>query len=161
MRLIYLAHPYGGRPENLERAKRWLAWALRFTAGFDTSPLAPLAPIAPWIAMCEAIGADDLGLRRRGLDIDCAVVAECFSTWLVGGAVTPGMEREAAAASDAGANVLDLTWMGPEPPVKGDCGHWKIPHLEPCAACHMLKSNTLKVGYRYVGIYGHYFWCPR
>lgn len=107
-RLIwYMAHPYGGSPENLARARRWLAYL--------QAELTDCAVIAPWIEQCEQRPDDDASptLREAGLQWDEAIVRElCDGVILVGGRVTPGMRREAEAAR----NVWDRTALGEEPP---------------------------------------------
>ena len=45
MQVIYLAHQYGGNPANLDRARRWFAWAWSRRAPDEFF-------IAPWIDAC-------------------------------------------------------------------------------------------------------------
>jgi hypothetical protein len=111
VRLIYLAHPVSGDvAANLERAKRWLAWANR-----QCGPDAYV--IAPWIANIEA-GEDDADpkQRQRGLEACCAVVERCDELWLCGGAFSDGMAHEHNAALLEMISVRDLLALGEEPP---------------------------------------------
>lgn len=107
MRLVYLAHPYGGNPENLARAKRWLAWAIREYPG--------CAFVANWILEGELF-PETPEERKAGLRRDEAVLARCDELWLVGGEVSPGMEAEAQAAMRNGVHVHDRHYLGKEPP---------------------------------------------
>lgn len=110
----YMAHPVGGDVTgNLERADRWLTFLRR---GFPD-----IAVIAPWIASIKAGENDaDPEQRERGLLDAVAVCGRCDAIVLTGGRVSAGMEREARAARNAGATVMDMTWLGVEPPVDGD-----------------------------------------
>ena len=112
MRVVYLAAPVAGAvAENVARAKRWLRWAWR---------IPDIVPIAPWLTPVELFAADaddDHEARELGLLRDCAVVARCDELWLVGGRISEGMRREAAAAARAGLVVTDLTGLGKEPPL--------------------------------------------
>lgn len=107
MRTIYLAHPLAGDvASNLARARRWLQWAYRNHR--------EVVVLAPWMHEVELLAEDDADpVVREAALRRCAVVARlCDEVWLVGGRVTPGMEREAAAARF----VRDLTELGEEPP---------------------------------------------
>lgn len=108
MKLVYIAHPYGGKPENLERARRWLRWAWR--SNHDDGFL------APWIEGCTALGDRTPESRDRGLEFDQQVVSMCDELWLVGGEISPGMKVEEEAARRFNVNVIDMTDLGPEPP---------------------------------------------
>ena len=112
MRVVYLAHPCGaptkeGHLANLERAKRWFAWAV------DQD----VVVIADWIIYCEVW--DDFApvLRAKGLDHDDAMIARCDEYWMVGGKKTDGMLRGGVHAVSEGVKVVDYTGLGPEPPV--------------------------------------------
>ena len=104
--VLYMAHPLGGDVEgNLKRAMRWLQWLRR---SFPETTF-----IAPWIAAVLSGGDEtDPKQREAGLIDDCAVVALLDGIVLVGGRVSPGMERESACH----AVVFDLTGLGDEPP---------------------------------------------
>lgn len=105
MRLIYLAHPFGGDPKNLLRAKAWLGWAAgiaRPSNGFV---------VAPWIPLCETHSDSDTATREFMLAGDCEVVTRCDALWLVGRELSPGMAREALAATRTGVRVCRLIGM--------------------------------------------------
>lgn len=108
-RLLYLAHPVRGDvPGNLARARRWLRW-LRTNAHPEA------AIIAPWLLDIEVLGEDDgdPAQRERALQ-RCELVAQrCDVVVLVGGRISEGMRREAAAAPA----IVDLTYLGEEPPL--------------------------------------------
>ncbi len=91
MRLVYLAHCFGGDPANLERAKQWLRWAAE-RARPDAFVL------APWIPLCETHADSDAELRAFMLDGDCEVVQRCDELWLCGSHVSDGMAQERDAA---------------------------------------------------------------
>lgn len=103
-RIAYLAHPYGGKPENLARARRWLRWLNR-------THFPGTAFVAPWIDWCEAV-RETAENRTAGTGLGCAEVKRIGLVYLVGGSVSPGMRDEMAHASE----VVDLTHMGEEPP---------------------------------------------
>ncbi len=88
--IIYLAHPFGGNPENLDAAERWAAWlSLRFDALFAV----------PWVALCRH-WPDSGETRKRGLELDLAAVRHCHGMIMVGGCVSPGMQIEKAEARE-------------------------------------------------------------
>lgn len=106
MNVVYISHPYGGKPENLARAKRWFKWALKFYP--------ECAFVADWILMCEGEEGDaghELGLMR-----DCSIVKHCDEIWLVGGTLSPGMEAELNTALAGCIQARNLTALGSEPP---------------------------------------------
>lgn len=115
MKVAHVSHPYGGRPENLARAKRWLAWLRR------RHP--EIVFIAPWIEMCEAM-PETPELRAYGLRCNCEVISRCDLFYMVGGRVSPGMLTELNAAvfeqglapDLSGREIIDLTHLGFEPP---------------------------------------------
>lgn len=109
--VLYLAHPLAGDVAgNLARAMRWLAWARRAYPGVTI--------IAPWIAAIAA-GEDDSdpAQREAGLVDAEAVIPRLDGVLLVGGTISPGMERERAAAIAHGRAVIDFTRLGAEPPL--------------------------------------------
>ena len=107
----YMAHPVGGDVDNnIARAKRWLRLL--------TEQAPRCAVIAPWIANIEA-GEDDNDpiQRSRGLAKAALVATRCDYVLLVGGRVSDGMVIERDAAKRAGAEIIDLTALGEEPPL--------------------------------------------
>ncbi len=111
MKVVYMAHPCGAPTKvqhlaNLERAKRWFAWAITKNA----------AVIADWIIYCEVWDDFDPELRAEGLEHDDAMIKRCDEFWMVGGKVTDGMQRGMKSASLHGVIVRDLTHLGKEPP---------------------------------------------
>jgi hypothetical protein len=110
VKLLYLAHPVSGDVRgNIDRALRWLAFLSR--------AMPENAVAAPWVSNLLA-GDDDSDPRQRerGLRNCCAIVSRLDGVILVGGRVSAGMARERVAAEQAGKLVIDLTWMGEEPP---------------------------------------------
>lgn len=105
MRLVYMAHPFGGDPENLLRAKSWLRWAA------DKARRQGAFVVAPWIPLCETHSDSDSKLRAFMLDGDCETVRRCDALWLVGPFVSAGMARERDAAVFASVPVYDMTGM--------------------------------------------------
>lgn len=111
VKLIYMAHPYGGDPENLQRAKRWLRWAACEARRENAFVL------APWIPLCEVFSGSerpDDTTRAFMLNGDCETVRSCKELWLCGDSVSPGMRQEQEAA--AGAGILIRRFFGMEPP---------------------------------------------
>jgi hypothetical protein len=96
---------------NCTRARLWFRWLL------DAFPEVSL--VASWLPYLDVLpdqGSTGAAWRERGLR-DCeAVVQACTGIILVGGRISNGMNREAAAAVSAGCQVLDLTALGPLPP---------------------------------------------
>lgn len=109
MKVVYVAHALGSGPDreqNRANAAKWGAWVA--TQGH--------APVADWIWLSGEF-AETPAARARGLACDLALVARCDEVWLVGGRVTPGMREEAAEAERHGVTVVDMTGLGPLPPV--------------------------------------------
>lgn len=109
MKLVYVAHPYGGDPENLARARRWLAWLL------GHPDFAGCGFVADWILTCELL-VETVDNRSRGLEVDLELVRRCDVLVLVGGRVSPGMEQELLIARAHRKGIIDLTDLGPVPP---------------------------------------------
>lgn len=107
MKLIYVAHPFGGDRANLERARRWYLWLVR---EFPRN-----AYECSWIVSGELLDDDDPQVREDAIARACEIASRCDAVLLVGGHVANGMRREA----DAGKAVLDLTAIGDEPPERG------------------------------------------
>ena len=100
--IVYVAHPYGGKRDNLESALAWLRF-LRDT--FDD-----LDFTAPWIANCIADPfEDDVATRARALMFDCEMVRRCDQLWAVGERITHGMSEEIDAAIEAGRPWINAT----------------------------------------------------
>ena len=100
--IVYVAHPYGGKRDNLESALAWLRF-LRDT--FDD-----LDFTAPWIANCIADPfEDDVATRARALAFDQEMVRRCDQLWAVGERVSPGMSLEITAAIEAGRPWINAT----------------------------------------------------
>lgn len=110
VRVVYVAAPLSaptrkGMDANRARGARWVAWAAG--QGF--------APVATWIPM-SAVLAETEQNRALGLRVDVELVSRCDAVWLVGGRVSAGMKHEADHARGLGIPVIDLTYLGPEPP---------------------------------------------
>jgi hypothetical protein len=90
--VVYIAHPYGGNPENLTRAKAFVRFA--YEQGY--------APAATWIIGCELF-AEGAVERERGLQADEESVKRADELWLCGDRISEGMMREHAA----------FDWRGP------------------------------------------------
>jgi len=110
-RTIYLAHPVSGDvPGNLARTRRWIRWI------YDHFP--DVAVVADWILTCEVLDDSNPIHRARGLGMDKAVIALCDEFWMVGGRVSTGMGIEKEAAERSNLRVVDLTFLGEEPPAE-------------------------------------------
>ena len=117
MDVIYLAHPVGAPTveevdANIARAKRWYRWAS------DHYP--EYALNANWIVEVEVHpGADiapDDPVRLRGLLRDDAIIRTCQQYWMTGGRISSGMNRGRCVAEECGQRLVDLTYLGDEPP---------------------------------------------
>lgn len=111
MKVVYIAAPLSAptaeeMADNRARAARWAAWA--FYQG--------VSPVCSWIVLTGEIPDDNVELRKRGLEVDCAHVERCDALWLVAGRVSTGMGVEADHARKFGVAVHDLTHLGAEPP---------------------------------------------
>jgi hypothetical protein len=99
MKLIYVAHPFGGIASNLDAAELWVA---------ELSRAFPHIFWAPWIPLCRH-WVDSGDARKRGLEIDLAAVRQSDSIVLCGtGTPTPGMLVEIEAAKAARKYVHNL-----------------------------------------------------
>ncbi len=107
MKLIYVAHPFGGDPANLQRARRWYFWLV---TEFPRN-----AYECSWIVSSEVLDDSDPFVRRAALERDFEIVRKCDALLFVGGDITEGMRAEAQLARV----VLDLSMIGDEPPEVG------------------------------------------
>jgi hypothetical protein len=73
MKLIYIAHPYGGNPENANAAEEWCAKLSKvFNAVF----------FAPWISLVRH-WEDSGETRERGLMLDLEAVKRADEIWFI------------------------------------------------------------------------------
>lgn len=93
---VYVAHQYGGKPENREAAKRWVRWLAEL--GY--------APICTWIVLTEMW---DESHRDDGLTIDCELISRSDVVLLCGHDVSSGMQVERDYADGCGVPVVDVT----------------------------------------------------
>lgn len=115
MKAIYLAHPLSaptreGIEANRARASRWVSWVARHFR---------YAVIADWIVMTGVLEETPEN-RDLGLKCDCELVRRADEFWMVGGRLSSGMSVERKAADDAGKPVVDLLFLGEEPPEQID-----------------------------------------
>ena len=102
MKIVYIAHPYEGKEENLVNAEKWVGYLIsRFN----------IAPICAWITYCRT-NID----REIGLTMDKQVIRRCDELWMVGGRISTGMKIEKEFAELMGIPVTDLTHLGYEAP---------------------------------------------
>lgn len=93
MKLIYVAHPFGGDQRNADSAEQICA---EFMKIFDAIFWAPWLPLVRnWRNNAESL--------ERGLAIDIECVKRSDQVWfvLVNGVMSPGQEVESAAAIEA------------------------------------------------------------
>ncbi len=110
-----MAHPLGaatpeGITANIARAKRWFTWLLNTFSGVDFS--------ANWILWCESLDDLNPAHRERGLAFDDEEIKRMDAFWMVGGRISSGMARGRGVALAAGKRVVDLTFLGDEPPAE-------------------------------------------
>lgn len=107
--VVYMAHPVGTDPEvrkaNIQRALRWLRYLV------STYPYAVCAPWLPYV-----MALDESSHRERGINDDLSVLKLCDRMVLVGGTLSPGMEREQNFFISLGKPVDSLLYLGDEPP---------------------------------------------
>lgn len=115
--VVYVAHPVGAPTEegvraNLTRARRWYRWAS------DHYP--EYAFNANWIVEVETYPGADIDpndpRRLRGLNRDDAIIRTCDHYWMVGGCISSGMNRGRCVAEEWNRRLVDLTYLGEEPP---------------------------------------------
>lgn len=93
MRLIYLAHPYGGLSTNADLAE---AWCAELSSHFDA------VFFAPWVHLARhwAYNSENIA---RALFIDCEAVKRSDEVWfVVMGKLSPGQLKEEETAKSAG-----------------------------------------------------------
>lgn len=117
MKLIYMAHPFGGDPRNLDRAKRWYTWLVR---EFPRN-----AYQCQWVIECELFGIGETNSAGPAFTRGLEVVRRCDAVVLVGGRISDGMKQEARAA----IAVLDLSMIGDEPPEVGSHAWIRTPQI--------------------------------
>lgn len=109
-RVVYVCHPLNaptreGIEQNRNRAARWSAFlALHFH----------VAPECSWIVLTGEL-EETPDNRRRGLEIDLALVERCDEVVLVGPRISEGMAIERAHAKKHGKPVANLTGLAMEP----------------------------------------------
>ena len=108
-KLIYMAHPLAGDPDNISKAKLWLAYLIQ--------KLSDCVVIAPWITECELFDDADPEQRKAGIERCEFVVGYCDGIALVGGHLSDGMSDEMNTALIEQIPVYDLLWLGPDVPV--------------------------------------------
>lgn len=108
MSLVYLSHPFGGQPENLEAAVNWLAWAHEYTEW-------GLRVQAPWVASAMAgllgILSEQDWEQGGGHDIERQTLKGYSAILLVGRSITAlsrGQRREAEWAYCTGYPVYHV-----------------------------------------------------
>lgn len=107
--VAYIAHPFGGDMENLQRARRWLRWIYR------TQPT--VVPVAQWVLCIEVLDDTDPSDRARGMTANFELIKRCDQIWSVCPGPSSGRVDEVAfAMSEVGIAHLDLTVFGTEPP---------------------------------------------
>ncbi len=110
--VAWMAHPLAGDiPGNIAKAKRWMRWLIRaFHIDFA----------ADWILWCEILDDNDPAERARGIKFCQTMVSKVDAYWMVGGRISNGMATELEAAKEHKKFILDLTFMGSEPPDSTD-----------------------------------------
>ncbi len=109
--VAYVAHQLSAAtPElmaaNRENGARWCVWLCRHFG---------LATVADWIVMSSVLEETEEN-RAMGLACDFALIERCDLVIHVGGRVSSGMALEAEHAAECDVRVVDLTWLGFEPP---------------------------------------------
>jgi hypothetical protein len=109
--LVYLSTPlWQDVPGAMRVAERWVAWVL--------AAYPHIVPFSAWLVWGATMG--DAAGRMRALDCAVEVVQRCDEIWMVGGRITPLMQAEMTSAERYGKRVLDLSFMGLDPPVGRD-----------------------------------------
>lgn len=108
LRVAYMAHPYGGDPDNLIAAQQWLKWLIKVRPEFAWN--------VPWIPYCQVLDDENPADRQRGIRDDLEILSRCDAIVLVGGNITQGMAKEVEVAKTADLEIIDLTHLGKAPP---------------------------------------------
>lgn len=82
MKRVYIAHPYGGLPENRTAAILFFMRAAEL--GHE--------PVAPWLIVTAHWGESR---RKQGMAINLNAILACDELWICGPEVSPGMLQEA------------------------------------------------------------------
>lgn len=113
MKLIYVAHEFGGKPENLDRAEKWVA---ALSSAFDHIFW------APWVPLCRYWANSGESLER-GMMLDFEAIAKSDSIVLCGPGISTGMSREIEHAKRLGRYVHNLTDLDIEAATTGLIAH--------------------------------------
>ena len=117
-RVIYMAHPFGGDLENLQRARAWYRWIYRTQPG--------VVPVADWILTIEVLDDGNPEDRELGMWANYEQIRRCHEIWSVGSGASSGRDDEVDfAMTVCRLPHLDLTILGPVPPE----GAVKLPAL--------------------------------
>jgi len=113
MKAVYLAHPLGaatpdGVEANKARARRWIRWI------YDHFP--NVAVVADWLITCDVLDDFRPEHRAHGMKMNRVIIPLCREFWMVGGRISSGMNSEQYTADEHGLRIVDLTFLGEEPP---------------------------------------------
>jgi hypothetical protein len=113
MKLIYVAHEFGNRPDNLDRAEKWVA---ALSEAFDH------VFWVPWVPLCRH-WVNSGGSLERGMAFDFEAIAKSDSMVLCGPSISVGMRREMEHAKARGKYIHNLTELGVETVTTGELSH--------------------------------------
>lgn len=103
MQRIYVCHPYADDPiANTERVRA----ICRALVGEGHLPIAPHLYLPGFL--------DETSEREVALRLCVELVASCDALWFYGTRITPGMEREIAAAHERGLPVVNRLYPAEE-----------------------------------------------
>ena len=108
-KIIYMAHPFGGEKDALDRAREWYRWIYRTQPG--------VVPVADWILTIEVLDDRDPEDRKLGMWANFELIRRCDEIWSVGSGASKGRDDEVRfALEEVGIPHLDLTYLGVDAP---------------------------------------------
>lgn len=96
MKRIFVCSPFGGKAENLKKAREYCARVRE--AGH--------APFAPHLLYPQFLDESDPAERVHAIEMGLAFLLACDEVWIFESEVTPGMETEIACAQANGIPVI-------------------------------------------------------
>ena len=94
--MAYVCSPYGGKAENVERARKYM----RFVAGQG------YVPVAPHVMLHEVMDDNDPAQRQAAMSANLRLIDACAVLCIFTDDITPGMRAEIDYANKTRKAIL-------------------------------------------------------
>jgi hypothetical protein len=101
MKIVYIAHEYGGKPENIEKVKRIIADIAMSNLN--------VIPYCPWLAYVESLNDLNKEQRARGIMMTLALLDKrrVSELWIFGDKISEGVALEINKAYNEGIAICN------------------------------------------------------